>query len=87
MEALMVILRSDNLKVSLRVRVGRITDEMIYFTGDQFEWCKTEITPVLINDLKQATGSENALLWFGKRIEIYSDNQNVRARLPAGKDN
>lgn len=81
-----MILKPDNLKVSLPVRVGKITNEIIYFTGERFDWCKADFTPVLKNDLTQILGSENPSLWFGKRIEIYSDNQNVRARLPSGKD-
>ncbi len=81
----MVILRPDNLKVPLIVRVGKITHETIYFSGEYFEWCKTDFTPVLKDDLSRILGSEASTLWFGKHFEIFSADGNLRARLLESK--
>ena len=81
----MVLLKPDNLKVPLIVRVGKITDETIYFSGEHFEWCKTDFTPVLKDDLTSILGSEDSILWFGEKIEIFSADGNLRARLLESK--
>lgn len=90
MKEKMIVINPVNLKIPIRARVGKIktdypdyqTKMTIYFSGRRFEWVQTALTPTLAADLSQILKTQNIKDWFGREVEVYSQNGSIRARLP-----
>ncbi len=87
MKAKMIEINPVNLKVPIHARVGKINPDyqsnmIIYFSGRRFDWVRTILTPVLASDLSRALDTQNIKDWFGREVEVYSQNGSIRARLP-----
>jgi hypothetical protein len=87
MKAKMIVINPINLKVPIHARVGKINPDyqarmIIYFSGRRFDWVRTTLTPDLVGDLSQILGTANIQDWFGREVEVYSENGSIRARLP-----
>ena len=87
MKEKMIVISPINLKIPIHARVGKINPDyqsnmIIYFSGRRFEWVRTILTPVLASDLSRALDTQNIKDWFGREIELYSDNNDIRARVP-----
>ncbi len=81
----MIFLKPNSLLVSLPVRVGKITDEMVYFGGEHFEWIQARYTPILRDDLIGIFGIDRPMVWRGRQIVLFNADGNLRARLPESK--
>jgi hypothetical protein len=86
----MIKINPINLKVPIHARVSKVKAEYpdyqskmtIYFSGRRFDWVQTTLTPDLLGDLSQILGTANIQDWFGREVEVYSENGSIRARLP-----